>query len=506
MFATNNTNLLWRTTSLGSYSSVSTIGGASNGITHVEFGNGKFLATQTGSSTSGSHFISIDDGVSFAPIDSSTTPYTYGNKTGKTNLHVVSPTTTTGVGINQLQQNLIYDPLYKTFVSNNFYTNQTAQYVMDLINVDSNNYYKWIYNFCEDNLVSTTARDLIWSAYMDRYYYGGSDDRASGTRLTFSYDPITGNVRTEPTSSAYAEIQTVWTGNQNNDNGSTLIMPNGRKWTTWQYGTQSLLWYETLSDPAEFWGAGNAAQQSTSTNWDINTSLSPFIFPDGSACMLNGNTNLTNYLQSFVFNAAGNVSAQWYWSEGTIGPQLALAITGGNIVIDTATSTFYCYRSVYTWNNIPYPLPNLSTSTAYRTTNEAGTAFYYKKGDTIVRHNTTTDTVTVSFDNGFTSNTYDSLVSIQGIIEKQGVFYLLTSFGGSTAVATTTDFIGYKLLFSTGISEVYPLFESKNGEPNSLESNPAIMDSYGRIVQLFSEPGLQPDANVFVYDMNLQEL
>jgi hypothetical protein len=509
MFATGNTNLLWRTTTLGSYSSVSTVGGQSLAVTHVEFGNGKFLATQMGAASNGNHFISTDDGVSFTVIDSSTAPFTYGNRTGTTNLHLTTaPSTVTGLQQSRETQNLVYDPLYKTFVSNQWFTNTVQQYVMDLINVDATNYYKWTYNQnWNTSGTSTYASGLdavTWSEFMGRYYYGQLIEDNSATRLVFSYDPLTQNVRTEPWFHGSQSANMIFTGTQNLSCGAQLIMPNGKTWYTVKNGSGTELWYDTISAPEQFWGNNTAVYQTATASWNIGLMLRPVIFPDGSAAFIQRTTSLS-YLPNFSFSATGSIITNWNWTD-TYGTYLGIALTDQNISIDTASKTINAFYNAYYYENVPYPLPNLAAASSYGTIYASNTLFFYKNGDTFITHNTTSDTVTVSFDGGFTSATYPSLTTISGIIEKQGVYYLLTTFGGSTAIATTTDFISYKLLSLTGIFESFPLFERKTGEPNSDENNPAIMDAYGAIVQLFSDPALQPDANVFVYDMNLQEL
>ena len=506
LFATGNVNTIWKTTTLGSYTAVSVAGGFSLGMTHVEYGEEKWMVTSMGSATNGNSFISTNNAVSFFCIDASG-DFTYGNQMSMTNLLYQSAATQRGVNVTQLQQKLLYDPLYKSFVSNAwFQSTGTNAEVMDLLNVDHGNYYKWMYNILSGTAnVSPNVLDAItWSPYMERYYYNSSAYDDLQIRLSFSYDPVTGNVRTEPFPSLTQSQNQFLTGVGQTAAGNKMVL-NGKAWFTYQTGgTNTGVGYTLLASPQQFWGTSSTNYTSSSA-FQFNNGTKPFIFPDGSAALLQTSTTSTTCVPTIAMNVSGNVTATWYLPN-TTSYQLYSAMTSGNFYLDTVAKTVSVYNNTNVWQDIPYPLPNLTSDNEYRTTFPTSSAFYYRRGDTTIVHNVASDTFSVSTNSGLSFRTVDAPTNVTNIVEKQGVYYIITTFKNASAVASTTDFVNYKLLSITQINEQYPLFEYNDNRPNGTIENPAIMDRFGSVVQLFSDPALQPEANVFVYDMNLQEL
>ena len=509
MFATGNQNLLYKCTTLGTFSSITLpTSNVANGITHVEYGDGKWAATNGGIATSTHNFYISEDGVIFFIIDDTASFMKYGNTRGCGNANFGTSTASSVQVQGQISiQHLLWDPKYKTFVASANFQGQSAMQVMDCLNIDHTNYYKWYYSHNQGPSAqdySPPLDSLTYSNYFERYYYSSSNVDGYGQQLMFSYDPITENVRTEPLGNTFANLPQQSSGITGQGQGNKMVLDTGRAFYSFNYSGLRLA-YQTHTDPAIFWGVQAVLFSAQLTN--TNNLFKPVKFPDGSAAFFQiGYQAQSQYMVSAAISAAGGaVSLGMYQGQDTL---FGAAMASGKYKFDTVAKTFYCYANAVVWKDLPYPLPSNFNSILFssRVNLPAGNNFYYKEGDTTISQNSTLGTISISTNDGFTSQTFSSPGVVTGIVEKQGVYYLLCTYRGETVTAKTSDFITYEYLDTLGISEVWDLWDAKDGRPNGSIDNPTIMDITGKTVQLFTDTQLQPEANVFVYDMNLQEL
>jgi hypothetical protein len=506
-FATQQANAIWRTQTLGSYSSINLpTGTGENKIANVAVGNGKVVVSSTGASTQiGNTWISEDDGLTFFIIDPDDNTFVYGNRAGSYNISsegssIPGRITDSATIMHKYQ----YDPIYKTFASNGHYGNQVNAGWAEPYNIDTENYYKWTYSHYNASVSTNTAfpfnatlRVITYSEFMGRYYYMYGLDDSNGASLGMSYDPVTQNTRTEPIANGYS-INSRLSSDVQSNHYATNVQPNGYYWQHYEEGTTSYVGRRIITDPNIFWTQMQDVVGASFTSAHVQ----PIQFPDGSMLWANNGGTSTSFIQSFGVSATGTKTAALPMGD-TTEASMATAIYSGNVDIDETTSTFSVNSGRYRWADMPYPVTSPWVPRDYLTTYPTTTTFVGKAGPVFLIQNNTNE-IGVSFNNGVSFITYPSLSSITKVIEKQGVYYVLSD----KSIYRTTDWSTsqFELVGTLPEAPYLEMWANIAGSPLSAVGDPHVMNSNGGIYKMFTSSNSQPEANVFVYDMNLQEL
>lgn len=515
VFACNNTNIIYRSTSLGTFTQITlTTLGTNTQVGLVEYGAGKWMATSGNSGGgNGLWWVSTNSGTTWTLIEnSSTPPLTYGNSVGYWNSSETNNgTSVAGISQGAPTMNLYFDPRFNVFSATQFYYTTSSASLVEPLNVDATNYYRWAYSHHMYPSPSgwnqtTPLMYAVYSQNTDRWYYGIGQDDSWGMKRTFSYNPATGNIRTEPWAQPGFGGATVLSSTYNTSHYSDLPVGNVI-WMSSRGGTNQILNYRTVSNPNQFWKSITA--YTTASSPDISNSNRPVVFPDGSAAFLVLGTNAST-MNNLTVDATGTATNLFNWQDG-FAAQLATALLGGGFVsYNTVAKTINAQFSTSRWTGIPYPMINLggSVESQYRTTLPTGTAYQYVQGNYVVTFNTTAQTVSVSTNGGISAQTYPGLGSVVSVFERNGTFYILSYFGTTTRILKIQDWSSgnYEILGDTGITVARELWEHNVESDYGLVSNPVVMGTRGEILQLFSIPNAQPPANLFMYDMNLEVL
>jgi hypothetical protein len=499
LLACGGTNVIYRATTLGSFSAIALTGAMSNGaVNNVAYGNGKFaVCSNLANSNQGHWWISEDAGLTFFIIDPSNDDLTYGNKQNYWNASIFGATT---VGISQSNKLIFkmeYDPLYKTFASVMYDMSTNANGRPEPLNVDSTNYYKWAYSHARST-PPTTYNQISWSAFTNRWYYSHGNDQW-GMTLMFSYDPVTQNVRTEPIARTLDYAMDI-ASDVSGDHYNTLMTANGHQYNLTERGTTLQMCKRVLTDPDVFWTdlvqTDNVSVQQP-THYGIN-------FPDGSAAFLSNNsTSNSSYIKSKFIGADGIVYHE-VWPGNTNTNTSIIAF--GNVSYDTDASTFGWTGGNTVTKGVPYPIPAVDQFfTGYSRTLRTGTTFYTEIDGEEILYDSSDQTVRITTNGGLSYKTYPSCSSIQKIWKRNGTYYILTGKSVLSIDDWATE--DYKLISEIPTTSVaYELWDNMVQYPNNTVADPLVMENNGRITKLFTETEVKNEADVFVYDMNLQEL
>lgn len=516
LFATNNTHQIYRSTTLGTFTAISLTGlGTNTSVGLVEFGAGRWICTSSNSSNSqGMWWISTDSGATWIRIDDNTNTLTYGNLVGNWNSSERPATSAIGISQNNTTTKVYYDPTYNDFAATQFSALTTSAALIEPMFIDATNFYKWLPDHQPSDPGWTAVTQIYaktWSTHTQRWYYtANAGDFSYGIKRTFSYDPVTANVRTEPWSHASSSATTVATSNFNLQHYVDLPVGN-RVYRSVQSGSGGhQTSYHEFTNPTQFWkGLTNYITRSTSANPSIDN-LYPHVFPNGSAYFIARNNN-SNSAYNLTLNSSGVPLNLWTWADAE-GVNFATALHSGAISYNTTANTMTVSQTTRLWTNVPYPVPELSGSDAtaqYRTSLPTGTSYYYASGNNVVLYDATTQNVRVSTNGGASYVTYAGPVAVSSIFERSGTFYILTTVGTTTRILKILDWATskYELVADTGVSMFREAWEHTPNHPTlGLLTNPVIHGSRGETVQLFSIPNQQPNANLFMYDMNLEVL
>lgn len=521
MFASGTYGVIHKTTDHSTWQTLALENSNNQRYWNVEFGNGKWVATNQGDGSSGYFSVSDDAGVTWTLVNPSDYSMPYGNQLQYYNARWTNINHNSVFGFQGIRiQKMRYDSKFNTMVWNHAYYT-TANYVLhNCANLSLDNYYMWIYSHYQSDPgvnFNPGVYDQTWSNEYNRWYYCTNVESSWGQSNIFSYDPDTGNLRTEPlvVSGHYAVLSSDIAKNIHSGAafGPRVHYSGENSSNQWSY------WYtndtQTDIDAGIFWEYPTLQQTVYSGNW--NARLVPHKAPNGAGLMMQTAYANTSYLYNkVIYMPSGNLWTNFAWATDTI--QFAQALNAGSVTWDTVNQTVTASSGVSQFKNLPYAGTTLGTyPTAeadyddYKVTLPTGTSYAYEASPYNIYWFGSTDEVSVSTNGGASSLTYPGLNDPPSVIfESQGVFYLVATLGGTGRVYSISDFStsNYVELSDIGYSDSGARFgwQHVQTSPYDSEANPVMFTNQGQIIQLFSNSNYQPPANLFVYDMNLEEL